>query len=95
MDKVITGIIVVVVAVFFIWLYQTDGDMEQAQVADPTDSTTAEGTVESMSNGSWEAVVGTGEEAHVAGRYNSYTECYQGVGAKVDVNVTPYSCTNQ
>ena len=91
MDKVITGIIIVAVVAFFYWLYETGGEVEQAQVSEPMEETAAEPT----SEGSWVAIVGTGEEAHVAGHYNSYAECYQDVGTKVDVNVTPYSCTNQ
>lgn len=87
MDKLITGIIIVAVVVFFYWLYSTGGDAEAPQVS--------ETAVESASEGSWVATVGMGEDAHVAGHYNSYAECYEGVAAKVDVNVTPYSCTNQ
>lgn len=80
MDKLITGIIIAAVVVFFYWLYQTGGE---------------EAPAVSASEGSWVAVVGVGEEAHVAGHYDSYTECYQAVAGKVDVNVTPYSCSNQ
>lgn len=87
MDKLITGIIIAAVVVFFYWLHQTQHGGEM-----PATSETA---AESASEGSWVAVVGVGEEAHVAGHYNSYTECYQAVAGKVDVGVTPYSCTNQ
>ena len=82
MDKLITGIIIAAVVVFFYWLYSTGGDAEAPMVSE-----TAEAP--------WVGVVGMGEDAHVAGHYNSYEECYQDVGSKVDVNVTPYSCTNQ
>lgn len=91
MDKLITGIIIAAVVVFFYWLYQTGGDEAPAV----SETATEEMAAESASEGSWVAVVGVGEEAHVAGHYNSYTECYQAVAGKVDVNVTPYSCTNQ
>ena len=87
MDKLITGIIIVAVVVFFYWLYSTGGDMGAPQVS--------ETVAEPASEGSWVGVVGMGEDAHVAGHYSSYAECYQDVGSKVDVNVTPYSCTNQ
>lgn len=80
MDKLITGIIIVAVVGFFYWLYSTGGDTGAPQVAE---------------TGAWVGVVGMGEDAHVAGHYSSYAECYQDVGSKVDVNVTPYSCTNQ
>lgn len=86
MDKLITGIIIAAVVVFFYWLYQTGGEEAPA---------VSETAAESASEGSWVAVVGVGEEAHVAGHYNSYTECYQAVAGKVDVSVTPYSCSNQ
>lgn len=90
MDKLITGIIIAAVVVFFYWLYQTGGDEAPAV----SETATGEMAAEAM-EGSWVAVVGVGEEAHVAGHYNSYTECYQAVAGKVDVSVTPYSCTNQ
>ncbi len=90
MDKLITGIIIAAVVVFFYWLYQTGGDEAPAVSETATEEMAAEPT-----EGSWVAVVGVGEEAHVAGHYNSYTECYQAVAGKVDVSVTPYSCTNQ
>ena len=91
MDKLITGIIIAAVVVFFYWLYQTGGEEAPAV----SETATEEMATESASEGSWVAVVGVGEEAHVAGHYNSYTECYQAVAGKVDVNVTPYSCSNQ
>ncbi len=91
MDKLITGIIIAAVVVFFYWLYQTGGEEAPAV----SETATEEMVAESASEGPWVAVVGVGEEAHVAGHYNSYTECYQAVAGKVDVNVTPYSCTNQ
>lgn len=90
MDKLITGIIIAAVVVFLYWLYQTGGDEAPAVSETATEEMAAEAT-----EGSWVAVVGVGEEAHVAGHYNSYTECYQAVAGKVDVSVTPYSCTNQ
>lgn len=90
MDKLITGIIIAAVVVFFYWLYQTGGDEAPAVSETATEEMAAEPTERS-----WVAVVGVGEEAHVAGHYNSYTECYQAVAGKVDVSVTPYSCTNQ
>jgi len=90
-DKLITGIIIAAVVVFFYWLYQTGGEEAPAV----SETATEEMAAESASEGPWVAVVGVGEEAHVAGHYNSYTECYQAVAGKVDVNVTPYSCTNQ
>ena len=94
MDKLITGIIIVAVVAFFYWLYETGGEMGQEQVSEQMDvSESAES--EAAPQGPWVAIVGTGEEAHVAGHYNSYAECYQDVGTKVDVNETPYSCTNQ
>ena len=83
MDKLITGLIVVVVVAFFYWLYTTGGSMEMPLVT------------ETAPKGSWIATVGMGEEAHVAGHYDSYAECFKDVGARVDVNTTPYSCTNQ
>lgn len=91
MDKLITGIIIAAVVVFFYWLYQTGGDEAPAV----SETATEEMAAEPAAEGSWVAVVGVGEEARVAGHYNSYTECYQAVAGKVDVNVTPYSCTNQ
>ena len=48
-----------------------------------------------QAEGPWVAVVGTGEAAHEAGRYASYDDCVAGVKAKVDVQTTVYSCTNQ
>ena len=90
MDKLITGIIIVAVVAFFYWLYATGGDAEAPMVSETAEESTAE-----TSEGPWVAIVGMGEEAHVAGHYNSYAECYQAVGTKVDVNVTAYSCTNQ
>ncbi len=89
MDKLITGIIIVAVVGFLYWLYQggSDGMSVGSEMAAETAGVASEGP--------WVAVVGTGEEAHVAGHYNSYTECYQAVAGKVDVSVTPYSCTNQ
>lgn len=91
MDKLITGIIIAAVVVFFYWLYQTGGD----EAPTVSETATEEMAAESAAEGPWVAVVGVGEEAHVAGHYNSYAECYQAVAGKVDVNVTPYSCTNQ
>lgn len=91
MDKLITGIIIAAVVVFFYWLYQTSGDEAPAV----SETATEEMAAEPAAEGPWVAVVGVGEEAHVAGHYNSYTECYQAVAGKVDVSVTPYSCTNQ
>lgn len=91
MDKLITGIIIAAVVVFFYWLYQTGGDEAPAV----SETAAGEMAAEATSEGPWVAVVGVGEEAHVAGHYNSYTECYQAVAGKVDVSVTPYSCTNQ
>ena len=90
MDKLITGIIIVAVVGFFYWLYSTGGDAEAPVASEAMEESAAE-----MAEGPWVAIVGVGEEAHVAGHYNSYAECYQDVGSKVDVNVTPYSCTNQ
>ena len=95
MDKLITGIIIVAVVVFFYWLYSTGGDAEAPQVAETTEESATEMATETAPEGPWVAIVGIGEDAHVAGHYNSYAECYQDVGTKVDVNVTPYSCTNQ
>ena len=94
MDKLITGIIIVAVVVFFYWLYQM-GDEEAPAVSETAAEEMAADSAEAASGGPWVAVVGAGEEAHVAGHYNSYAECYQAVAGKVDVNVTPYSCTNQ
>lgn len=94
MDKLITGIIIAAVVVFFYWLYQTGGDEAPAVSETATEETAAE-SAEAAAEGPWVAVVGLGEEAHVAGHYNSYAECYQAVATKVDVSVTPYSCTNQ
>ena len=45
------------------------------------------------SDNAWEAMVGTGAEAHSIGKYDSYEDCVAAVMAKVDVNVTPYSCS--
>lgn len=84
MDKLITGIIIVAVVVFFYWLYSTGGDTGAPQISETAGE-----------SGPWVGVVGMGEDAHVAGHYGSYAECYQDVGSKVDVNTTPYSCTNQ
>lgn len=95
MDKLITGIIIVAVVGFFYWLYSTGGDAGAPQVSETAEESAAEMAAEPASEGSWVAIVGVGEDAHVAGHYNSYAECYQDVGSKVDVNVTPYSCTNQ
>ena len=97
MDKLITGIIIVAVVAFFYWLYSTGGEMGQEPVSEQISEIDVSEFVESEAalQGPWVAIVGTGEEAHVAGHYNSYAECYQDVGTKVDVNETPYSCTNQ
>ncbi len=93
MDKLITGIIIVVVVGFFYWLYTTGGDTGMSMEPDSMEEAAVETPAASM--GPWVAVVGMGEAAHVAGHYGSYSECYQDVGSKVDINVTPYSCTNQ
>ena len=95
MDKLITGIIIVAVVAFFYWLYSTGGDAEAPMESETMEESAMEMAAEPASEGPWVAIVGMGEEAHVAGHYSSYAECYQDVGAKVDVNVTPYSCTNQ
>ena len=109
MDKLITGIIIVAVVAFFYWLYMMDSGEEPMQGTDgakiemgstpmdldmDNDSMDLDTLGDEMTGGPWVAVVGMGESAHVAGHFKSYMECYQGVGAKVDVNMTPYSCTN-
>ena len=62
MDKLITGIIIAAVVVFFYWLYQTGGDEAPAV----SETATEEMAAESAAEGPWVAVVGVGEEAHVA-----------------------------
>ncbi len=90
MDKLITVLIVVAVAGFFYYLSQQQDASESAQ-----DDAVVSQPAEAAAGDPWVAVVGTGEAAHEAGHYASYDDCVAGVKAKVDVQTTVYSCTNQ
>ncbi len=81
MDKVITGVIIVLVVGFFYWLSQQDDAMPDTA------------TGESADGGAWEAMVGMGDDKHSAGHYASYDDCVAAVREKVDVVTTPYSCS--
>ena len=88
MDKLITIDILAAIVFLFYTLHSMSGhhmEMQHGHMEQPA----------SHSTGAWEAIVGMGAAAHSAGHYHSYTECIRDVRNKVDVRVTPYSCSRR